>query len=101
VSAGPDPYCSDNTDVSSFRTTGVNATATTSEVTQPVNINRQADSTADDPFAAQRTADNNPFAEKSDGVAELGSSPPVQSGSPKQDRRLSKEWGRQSYRNFS
>jgi hypothetical protein len=60
---------------------------------QPVDITRQPASAADDPFAAQRTADNNPFAEAKDGVTELGSSPPIQSGSPKQDRRMSKEWG--------
>lgn len=65
----------------------------TSGTTQPVDIIRQADSAAEDPFAAQRTPDNNPFAEKRDGVTELGSSPPIQSGSPKQDRRMSKEWG--------
>jgi len=59
---------------------------------QPVDITRQPASAADDPFAAQRTADNNPFAEAKDGVTELGSSPPIQSGSPKQDRRMSKEW---------
>ena len=49
-----------------------------------------------DPFAAQRTDDNNPFAdgERRDEVADLGSSPPIVSGSPKQDRRMSKEWGK-------
>lgn len=71
---------------------GVDAGVTASDATQPVNINRQADSAVDDPFAAQRTADNNPFAETRDGVTELGSSPPIQSGSPKKDRRMSKEW---------
>lgn len=47
-----------------------------------------------DPFASQRTDDNNPFAEgeKRDDVTDLGSSPPI-SSSPKQDRRMSKEWG--------
>ena len=73
---------------------GVDATTS---ATQPVDINRQTDNAAEDPFAAQRTADNNPFAEKSDGVTELGSSPPIQSGSPKQDRRMSKEWGMNYY----
>ncbi|KAI9842639.1 MAG: hypothetical protein M1837_007006 [Sclerophora amabilis] len=54
--------------------------------TEPVGI-----SPSDDPFAAQRGADDNPFTERSDSVGELGSSPPI--GSPKQrDRRMSKEW---------
>lgn len=70
---------------------------TTSPATQPIDINRQTDNAAEDPFAAQRTADNNPFAEKGDGATELGSSPPIQSGSPKQDRRMSKEWGMNCY----
>jgi len=69
---------------------GVDATA--SGATQPVDISRQTDNSAEDPFAAQRTTDNNPFAEKRDDVTELGSSPPIQSGSPKKDRRMSKEW---------
>jgi hypothetical protein len=72
---------------------GVDAT---SPATQPVDINRQTDNAAEDPFAAQRTTDN-PFVEKGDGVTELGSSPPIQSGSPKQDRRMSKEWGMNCY----
>jgi hypothetical protein len=78
-----------------FYEIGVDATA--SGTTQPVDINRQTDNTAEDPFASQRTADNNPFAEKRDGVTELGSSPPIQSGSPKKDRRMSKEWGMNYY----
>ncbi len=57
---------------------------------------RQQDSRIVDPFASQRTDDNNPFAErvKNDGLTDLGSSPSVQFGSPKQDRRMSKEWGK-------
>lgn len=47
-----------------------------------------------DPFASQRTDGNDPFTEgeKRDDVTDLGSSPPI-SSSPKQDRRMSKEWG--------
>lgn len=53
---------------------------------------------AADPFASQRTEDNNPFTEEErrDDLADLGSSPPIVSGSPKQDRRMSKEWGKSS-----
>ena len=68
--------------------------ATTSEATQ---VNRDARA---DPFAGQRTGDNNPFAEDhshdSDQLTvreETGS--PIQEGvtPPKRDRRESKEWG--------
>jgi len=59
--------------------------------TQPMNITRDG-AAADDPFASQRTADNDPFAPKEDVVGDLGTSPPIESGSPKQDRRMSKEW---------
>jgi len=59
---------------------------------QPVNIDRGG-AAVDDPFASQRTADNDPFAQKQDAVGDLGTSPQLESGSPKQDRSMSKEWG--------
>jgi len=59
--------------------------------TQPVNIDRGG-AAVDDPFASQRTADNDPFAQKQDAVGDLGTSPQLESGSPKQDRSMSKEW---------
>jgi len=65
------------------------------EATKPVDIansNPTNAAASEDPFAAQRTNDNNPFGERGDNATELGSSPPIQSGSPKQDRRMSKEW---------
>jgi len=71
---------------------GVDNPLTQDTAVQPIEINRENGGASDDPFAAQRTNDNNPFGDKQDGVPELGSSPPIQSGSPKQDRRMSKEW---------
>jgi len=56
-----------------------------------VNIDRGG-AAVDDPFASQRTADNDPFAQKQDAAGDLGTSPQLESGSPKQDRRMSKEW---------
>jgi len=65
---------------------------TTSVASQPVQI-QQNESASQDPFAGERTTENNPFSENKDSVSELGSSPPIQAGSPSQDRRMSKEWG--------
>lgn len=59
----------------------------------PINVNGAAHSHAEDPFAAHRTEDDNPFAERSDSVPGLGSSPTQSGFSPKRDRRESKEWG--------
>ncbi|MCJ1359766.1 MAG: hypothetical protein MMC33_009768 [Icmadophila ericetorum] len=54
-------------------------------------LNETTDSATDDPFAAQRTAENDPFAEQQkDQLADLTQSPPLSPG--KQDRRMSKEW---------
>ncbi|KAI9781109.1 MAG: hypothetical protein M1835_004361 [Candelina submexicana] len=69
-----------------------------SNATEPVSIGGVGGST-NDPFAAQRTADNDPFANQQGGndtLGNLGSSPPA--GSPTSggfptDRRMSKEWG--------
>ncbi|KAI9759746.1 MAG: hypothetical protein M4579_002131 [Chaenotheca gracillima] len=66
--------------------TAVDDTNPPPALSEPVGI-----SGSDDPFAAQRSDDNNPFTERSDSVGELGSSPPI-AGSPKRDRRMSKEW---------
>jgi len=43
--------------------------------TEPVQISGQDNSAAQDPFAAQRGASNNPFMEKRDSVTEMGTSP--------------------------
>lgn len=60
-------------------------------------------SAAQDPFAGQRTENNDPFAESAEKTtegnvstdADLGAEPPTNrtGGSPSQDRRMSKEWG--------
>ncbi|KAI9796922.1 MAG: hypothetical protein M1825_006286 [Sarcosagium campestre] len=59
--------------------------------TQPVNTQNANKSTSSDPFATQRTDDNNPFTENSDDLGALGASP-TSGGFPRQDRRESKEW---------
>ena len=46
-----------------------------------------------DPFAGQRTTDNNPFAETQKDTA-IADGFDAQPSSPRQDRRMSKEWGR-------
>jgi hypothetical protein len=58
--------------------------------TKSVDIDRQQSNVVDH-FAAQRTDDNNPFG-RQDNHAEMGTSS-TESGSPKGDRRMSKEWG--------
>lgn len=55
------------------------------------NANTTAASSSVDPFASQRTADNNPFAESDDAGNSSMLSPPSAS-TTQRDRRLSKEW---------
>ncbi|KAH0547772.1 hypothetical protein FGG08_000029 [Glutinoglossum americanum] len=61
--------------------------------TKPVNISGTRDESAiiDDPFASQRSTDNDPFAERRGGdtLGVPGTSPGT---SPKRDRQMSKEW---------
>ncbi|KAI9800296.1 MAG: hypothetical protein M1833_003410 [Piccolia ochrophora] len=59
--------------------------------TEPIDVQKANQSTSDDPFAQQRTDDNNPFSERSDSVGDLGASP-TSGGFPRKDRRESKEW---------
>jgi hypothetical protein len=65
--------------------------------TDPVNITITRDESAitDDPFANQRSADNDPFTGRRGGdtLGNLEPSPGSPGTSPKRDRRLSKEWG--------
>ncbi|KAI9679249.1 MAG: hypothetical protein M1817_005268 [Caeruleum heppii] len=68
-------------------------TNTSSSTTEPVTINNaNRDKPSTDPFAAQRTAENDPFAERSDSVGNLPASPTSPSSPPGRDRRMSKEW---------
>ncbi|KAI9859537.1 MAG: hypothetical protein M1813_006679 [Trichoglossum hirsutum] len=64
--------------------------------TDPVNITITRDESAitDDPFANQRSADNDPFTGRRGGdtLGNLEPSPGSPGTSPKRDRRLSKEW---------
>lgn len=86
------------TDTQKFasRVEGLDSTNMTS--TQPMNINNPNHDNHGDPFAAQRTNDNNPFAEtqqiQKDGTSAVAAgvtgSPPA--SSVKRDRRASKEW---------
>ena len=48
-----------------------------------------------DPFAAQRTTDNDPFASQrgEDGLHDSAASPPSSPTGMPRDRRISKEWG--------
>jgi hypothetical protein len=57
-----------------------------------ITITRNDSAITDDPFVNQRSADNDPFAQRRGGDA-LGSSLGSLGTSPKRDRRLSKEWG--------
>lgn len=79
-------------DIESFPRISTGIAGATSETSQPVQI-KQTEAAGQDPFAAQRTGDNNPFSEAKDSISDLGSSPPIQAGSSPQDRRMSKEWG--------
>ena len=62
----------------------------------PIEINgatRSFSDKANDPFAAQRTDDNNPFKEQTDSAVGLAGFPAQIGLSPNRDRRESKEWG--------
>ena len=47
----------------------------------------------EDPFAAQRDANNDPFTNDLSGIAGPDEMRSNSMGSPTQDRRMSKEWG--------
>jgi len=68
----------------------------TVKTTEPVNIggNSSQNAASNDPFAAQRNPNDDPFAERrgSDQLGALGTSPASPGTSPKRDRRMSKEW---------
>ncbi len=76
-------------------TTLLTGTNTTTASSEPVNVGGANANGNADPFAAQRTPDNDPFANQHEGdtIPDLATSPSADSPPMPRDRRMSKEWG--------